>query len=188
MTRKRTFTLILIIFLIICCIFCGLYLIIDPRPARYCGIDDILFSENDLPEGTIIDYRNLPALDEPNESGEIYALFNNTVVYQIVSRYERGRLARNRYERWESALSDLSIVPNQTSDMSTQLDFVSAHASQYDFACGTDLGRYQCRFIATYDEYFIYLRSDISEEGVTHDMFYDFLVEIDHKMSGCFEP
>jgi len=187
MTRKRTFKYILIFFLLLCCGFYGLYLTIDPRPERYCGINELLFSGDDLPKGTNISYRKIPEIDEPEESGSIYAIINDTDIYQIVSRYERERTARNRYERWESALSDLSAT-NKNGDVLMQNEFVSDHANKYSYTCGLGHGRYQCRFIATYDEYFIYLRSDISEEGVTHDMFYDFLVEIDHKMSGCFEP
>jgi hypothetical protein len=65
--------------------------------------------------------------------------------------------------------------------------YSSAIADNYHVACGTVHDVYQCRLAATYDEYSVYLRVDVGEEGIILLRVNEILQAIDERMAQCVD-
>ncbi len=105
---------------------------------------------------------------------------------------QQTRFAREEFEKTvSSAIHTRKSEGHQHWEKPSEVEINSKHITMYDYGCAVDIGYYQCRLIATYDEYFIYLRSGISDSeivGITYETFNELLKKIDEKMSTCYVP
>jgi hypothetical protein len=65
--------------------------------------------------------------------------------------------------------------------------FTSAVADNYYTACGISFGYYNCKTIAVYGKYSVWLGVSISEKGLTYSIYNKLLQAIDDKMATCAE-
>jgi hypothetical protein len=63
--------------------------------------------------------------------------------------------------------------------------YTISNADDYHTACGTAHGSKQCRLLATYKEYLVYMNFDASTEEVPIAKFNELLKAIDERMLYC---
>ena len=81
-----------------------------------------------------------------------------------------GMILRAAYRPWETPQEAIAL----------ELGSDEAY-----LACGVAFGGRTCRWLARYETYYLYLRSDISEYGMTESVFVDAVKEIDSRMVQC---
>ena len=166
--------------------FCVLVLLLDGCihfPAK-CSIYSLLLDKSLLPNGTYVEPLVSPIPDKPEESAEqgfYYA--PDHVIYEVIrwnsvsaAKYEYVSVLRSAFD------VDKYMGPWETP---SELIYTSPIADNYYLACGIDQYEYQCRMIATYNEYSVYLKAGISQQGITYSTVGKILQVIDEQMARC---
>jgi hypothetical protein len=67
----------------------------------------------------------------------------------------------------------------------SEIAYRSPLADQYCVACGQDWGLALCIMVARYDEYFVLVTAQMSEDGMTYGDLEKVFRAVDERMSGC---
>lgn len=154
------------------------------RASSNCSIEDLLLNASNFPVNTIVNDISSPVAEYPEESAGITASYNQDLIYHLVGRYPSGNISGNRFK--QSLVLYFGRDSNdQPWNKPVELSFNSLISQQYAAACGIKWGKYQCRMIGQYDEYYVFFFSYISEQGVNIGTFQEFLQQIDEKFAQC---
>lgn len=152
---------------------------------RKCAVESMLLEEDDFPVDTIIDKINSPIADMPINSASIYADYKGSAILHEIARFPSSALAKKEFDgakRRASGQTDNGEIWGTPDDFS----FASSFFESYYVGCGYVLqGKYQCRMIGQYKEYYVFLFAYISEEGLNMAMFETLLQRLDRKMELC---
>ena len=157
------------------------------RPERDCPITKLLLNEADFLRDTIVDTVITPLADYPQESAGIDATYHADLISQSVARWYYFSVAIEENEKWMKIAFNPSRSSTGVYDTPPELsDLNFLPADQIHVACAEEKNiGYRCRTIARYDEYQIQLFSDISESGVTYEIFRNLVLKINDKMVAC---
>ncbi|MCK6584577.1 MAG: hypothetical protein L6Q49_15895 [Anaerolineales bacterium] len=157
----------------------------DMRPKRDCPIKQLLLDQSDYPPDSIFDAIQSPIADKPLESAGQSAYYQDSWTDQSVVRYFSNDNAIAEYDKVQKIVFDPDEVVGlwETPSILT-LDNLSA--DRHEIACGNvvSFGK-RCYMIGQYEEYYVFFRADISNNGVTHELFRDLVLKIDDRMSAC---
>jgi len=160
----------------------------DMRPKRDCPIEQLLLDQSDYPPGIILNDTISPVAEQPLESADRSANYNNSATFQEVVRYFSVENAIAEYDKVQKIVFDPDEVVGlwETPSILT-LDNLSA--DRHEIACGNvvSFGK-RCYMIGQYEEYYVFFRADISNNGVTHEGFRDLVLKIDDRISACINP
>ncbi len=157
------------------------------RPERDCPVTELLLNESDFPSKAVLNDVLSPLSEYPTESAAIDGSYHGDSVYHRIARWYYYSVAIEENDTWmeiafdpQDSYSGIYETPPELSNLN------SLPASQIHVACADekDLG-YLCRMVARYEEYQILFFSDISERGITHEMFQDLVLRINDKMVSC---
>jgi hypothetical protein len=154
------------------------------KKVENCPIASLIINEDLFPQGTHAEVLYSPVPDDPINSAERSFYYATDLAYQEVIRWNSVRDAKDYFNFREKSVFDVDkyMGPWTTPP---ELDYTSAIADKYRVACGIDSGIYQCRLIATYDGYFVFFRSYVTEEGLSLSIFNQLLRAIDLRMTQC---
>jgi hypothetical protein len=150
-----------------------------------CDIQTLILDADDFPEGVY--------LEQLYPSSERWAGYSvsrgfslaTDLVWQTVVSRKSPRYAEEMFAEESEIVFDKDDFRGPW-ETPPQVDFQSTIADNYRVACGMSIG-YQCRMIATYDKYFVFFRSYISEEGIDLLTYNNLLKRIEIRMSTCVE-
>jgi len=153
-----------------------------------CDAKAVILDQSFFPGEVSADPLESPIHDAPPESAErlIYIKTNlsTDTVQQDVMNFGSIYLASDFFKNREKQLfrTDVDRGPWETPEELAGLDLV---VDESHLACGIVLSSKTCRWVARYAGYYVYLRSDISESGMTVKVFGDAVKEIDARMDKC---
>ena len=155
-----------------------------------CNIMSVILEEDFFPGRVHAEPIDSPIPDAPPESAErIYLVktdFSTDVVQLDIMNFISGETASNFLERGEKQRFRTDSYRGQWKTPEKLADLNLA-PDQYRMACGVVLSNRTCRWLARYQGYYLYLRADISENGVTEDVFLGAVKEINSRMVECLE-
>lgn len=158
----------------------------DIQTKRNCPIETLILDEKLLPENTFAEKLHSPSTDEPSESASRSFYYAPDSIYHLVVRYDLPKLAKERFVRWSKSAFDVDEHMGPW-EVPSGVNSVSVSADEYQIGCGIAHNVYQCRMIATYDEYFVYFKADVSEKGITLHTVEELVRAIDDRMTECTE-
>lgn len=160
----------------------------DATKKGSCSIENLLLEPDDYPSGTIINDINSPIDEKPNESASRTANFNSDAIGQIVIRFSSTDRTSEEYQLHQKSIFENDEVIGSWDTPSVFLEMPDLSANSQEIACGNvrSFGN-RCFMIGQYEEYFVLFSADISDAGVTHELFRDLVLKIDKKMSSCLD-
>jgi hypothetical protein len=147
-----------------------------------CPLDTLILDVNLFPQGTFAEKIIPPSSDDPSYSRSF--LYGPDAVYQEVSRWNSVRASKKYYNFLEKPIFDVDQYMGPWS-IPPELNHLSLSADQYRIACGFAHHTYQFRMIATYKEYFVFFRSEISDQGIRLTTFEMLVRALDGHMTQC---
>jgi len=149
-----------------------------------CPIETLTFDEYMFPLGTHFEPLVSPVPEKPQESIGQALYFAPDYVFLMVIHWHSIRATTIEFNDY----TDIAFEFDEFEGPWIALDnlYMSESADHYYTACGLGHGIYQCKMVATYGEYSVYLRADISEQGISLELFNDLLQSIDRKMDQCW--
>lgn len=180
---KKNILLLLTIGLIM--ILTGCSLIQSSEDEQNCSIEQFLLEQSDYPAGTIFDIIRSPIDEKPRESASRSSYYRESWIRESVIKY---RSIDKAYEIFVGH-QDSIFSPSEVYDvweMPLKLNQDWILADQYEIGCGNvrNFGN-RCIMLAQYKKYIIFFSVDISENGVTQELFSDLVLKIDDRMSAC---
>jgi hypothetical protein len=149
------------------------------QPTKRCEMESLFLSEDSLPSNTMVDPIITPT-SLSTESGTRTFLIGQDSGIQGVARFSYSRTARNLFNQKRKTFFNDHVNWIKASDL-----FFDDHANRYYVACSEQLSR--CIMISQYEEYFVFLSSQISEISITPELFLNLTKTIDAKMVICFQ-
>jgi len=143
----------------------------------------LILDEHLLPEGTHAERLISPVSEKPQESVARSFYYAPYSIFHMVINWHSARAAESEFNNHLEIAFDTDKYMGPWKTPSKM--YSSPIADNYYAACGTDLGFYQCRLVATYGEYSVYFRADVGEEGITLLKVNEFLQAIDQTMAEC---
>lgn len=153
-----------------------------------CDIKSLMLEENSFPGKVSAEPLDIPISDAPPESAEqiiyIGTGLSTDVVQQDVMKFPSVYMASKFFKSRESQtfVADTDRGQWETPE---KLAAIKLTANQYHLACGVVLSEKTCRWLARYKTYYLYLRSDISDNGMTEEVFLNAVEEINTRMDKC---
>jgi hypothetical protein len=154
------------------------------KKSEECPIKTLILDENLFPQGTQAEELFSPVPDEPINSAERTFYYAPDSALQEVIQWNSVRAAKRYFDFRAKSVFDVDKYMGPWTTPS-ELNYISPSADKYRVACGVAHGVYQCRMIATYDEYFVFFRSYVTEQGISLSTFDQLLKAIDVKMTQC---
>ncbi len=155
---------------------------------KVCDVKAVILEESFFPGNALSDPIDSPIPDAPPESAErIFYVGPEAlpdIIQQDVMNFGSARMASSFFEDSEKRLFRTDAYQGLWKVPESLLGYSFA-ADQSHIACGVDLSEEICRWLARYNGYYIYLQSDISENGMTVNVFVDAAKEIDARMTRC---
>lgn len=104
---------------------------------------------------------------------------------EMVISYPSADRAREKLDERQGAIFHPSEVHGEWEVLPVS-NLNDLSADQYKIACGNvvSFGK-RCYLIGQYEEYYVFFRADISNDGITREMFRDLVLKIDNRMSAC---
>ena len=157
----------------------------DLRPKRDCPIKQLLLDQSDYPSSSIFDTIDSPIADKPLESAGQSAYYQDSWTDQTVVRYFSSDNAIAEYDKVQKIVFDSDEIIGLW-ETPSGLDLSNLSADRHEIACGNvvSFGK-RCYMIAQYEEYYVFFRADISNNGVTRELFRDLVLKIDDEVSSC---
>jgi len=148
-----------------------------------CDVKALILDANDFPEGVYLEQLYSPSKSGAgNSASRSFSFATDLLLQEIISTKNPNHAKDIFIEESESVFDEDNFRgPWKTPP---QVNFQSIIANNYRVACGMS-GVYQCRMIATYDNYFVFFRSYISEEGIDLPIYNELLRKIDVRMNRC---
>lgn len=149
-----------------------------------CKITQLLLDEKLLPSDTYVEPIVSPIPDQPEESFAQGFLYKHDDISYMVTRWSSKNMANNEFTDFKKVafVSDEYRGPWETP---SEVYVRSETADNYFVSCGTVDGNYQCRMVATYREYLVYLRASISDDGIDISTLNELLLDIDKNFMKC---
>jgi hypothetical protein len=142
----------------------------------------LLLDPSLFPPGTYAEKIMPPDSDDPAYSRSFD--YGNDAVFQEVSLWSYPQAAKDQYNFLKKTTFEVgkdwgpwSIPP--------ELSQLKLRADQYRIGCGIALHEYLCFMIATYQDYFVFFRSYISEHRITLPIVAKLVQAIDDRMMQC---
>jgi hypothetical protein len=149
-----------------------------------CAIDIFLLDKSLFPVGTYVEPVVSPIPGEPKDSlAQVFYYDPNDIIYYVI-RWNSRRSAEREFMSTVSSAFDVDAYMGPW-DTPKELVYSSSIADNYHQACGLVHRIYQCRTVATYNEYSTYLKVEISEGGISYSIANKILQAIDEKMAEC---
>jgi hypothetical protein len=159
---------------------------IQNRPERDCPISELVLDESDYPDGFIVEEISSPIAEYPIESAGRSAGYKQNLTFYLIGRYKSRKGAERKFDKkLERSFEKDDYGKPWVKPI--EVSYTSPIAHQYHLACGNILGKYQCRMIGQYEEYYVFFFSYISEDGITFNILEDLLKKIDHHMAQCLQ-
>jgi hypothetical protein len=169
------YILVLVLFLTAC----------GPKsPSRYCSIRELLLNESDFPAESIVNEISSPVAEYPEASAGITASYKKDLMFHLVSRYPTKIVSSKKFDE-NLELYFREVDHGQSWEKPIGFNIISSIADQYIVACGISLGKYQCRMMGQYEDYYVLFFSDITDQGVDLVIFQELLQKFDQKMALC---
>lgn len=150
-----------------------------------CPVDQLLLDQSDFPSGTILNIIHSPIDEKPKESASRSANYQDDPLGQIVIRYATTDKTLVEYNEWNKSVFSSSEVYGSW-EIPATFSEISLKADHYQIACGNVISfGNRCLMVSQYQEYLVFFSADISNRGVTHELFRDLVLRIDEKMSSC---
>lgn len=163
--------------------------VLPTPPSRACPITSLLVDTTGFPSGTTVGKIESPLVDGPLDFTGPYQEAGRTLVvgggWGGVHYVYRARTARRAAHQYQT-LKDIEFrtTPNDGPwEPPPQFGYRSSIADQYYLACGNDHGRYTCRMMAQYEEYYMLLQ--VPMPGMTFEDLEVVLRAIDERMAEC---
>jgi hypothetical protein len=158
----------------------------NTKRSNLCLIGSLALEKSDFPKGTKQDEITFGVSDEPIRSIALYLYYSNTLIWQEVVDYSNDHSAHEEYEYF------YSIAYLENNYFGPWNDVVSSdlalNADEYRAACGRQGKIVDCRFLARYGSYTVYMfNNNVSSVGITESDFISAIMAIDHKMNQCLE-
>ena len=158
--------------------------------ARSCDIKNVILDESFFPGDVSSDPLLMPIPDSPPDSAiRVFYIESNSsidVVQQYVMNFRLAYLASNFFNEREKQNFNSDEKENPWK-MPNGVQALDQNADQSHVGCGLLHGSMTCRWIARYNQYYLFLRSDISETGMTEEEFLETITEIDSRMMQCLD-
>ena len=155
-----------------------------------CNIMSVMLDEDFFPGRVHAEPIDSPIPDAPPESAErIFSVktdFSTDVIQMDIMNFMSGETASNFWEREEKQIFRTDSYRGQWKTPEKLADLNLA-PDQSHLACGVVLSNATCRWLARYQGYYVYLRADTSEHGVSEDVFLNAVKEIDSRMTQCID-
>jgi len=157
------------------------------RPERNCPIKELVLNEADVPVGTILNEVRSPVAEYPKESAATDGSYNGDAIFLRIARWYYYSVTIEENDKWMEVAFNAEDSRTGTYETPSELlDLNSLPASQIHVACADEENvGYRCRMVARYEEYQIQFFADISEKGISYNIFRDFVLEINNKMVAC---
>jgi hypothetical protein len=149
-----------------------------------CPVETIILNENPFPEGTHAEELFSPVPDENIDSVERSFYFASDLAYQEVIHWDSAGDTKRYFDFRARSVFDVDKYMGPWT-IPPELNYTSVTADKYRVACGVAHGVYQCRMIATYNEYFVFFRSYVTDHGISLSAFNQLLKAIDVKLTLC---
>ena len=151
-----------------------------------CQLRSLLLDSTFFPEGTTAGEVISPMYEEPSNSAAATFYYTEKVmILNYVIDYSSRYRAKNEYGDYlDVAFSeDKYLGPWVTSNS----NYNSSTARQFNLACGQAGGTQVCRYLALYGSYVVYLQVDnVTHEGFSEADFLLLVNAIDDKFETCF--
>lgn len=147
----------------------------------------MLLTKDDFPSDTMINQISSPIAEMPQESAGFTANYHGSAIYHEVSRFPRTTSAENEFDKigMRAFIQTEYEGPWETPP---ELSDENSIFQKYHVACGKKYdGKYQCRMIGQYDEYYVFFFAYISDNGVTFDILNNLLQKVDAHMAQCLQ-
>jgi hypothetical protein len=159
----------------------------DLRPQRDCPIKELLLDQSDYPPDSVFDTIDSPIADKPLESAGQSAYYKNSWTDQTVVRYYSNDNAIAEYEKVQKIVFDPREVVGSWK-IPPVLGFNNLSLDRYEIACGNVISfGERCYMIGQNEEYYIFFRANISNDGVTYELFRDLVLKIDNEVASCVD-
>jgi hypothetical protein len=171
-------------FYVLCSILILSFLITgcSSREAK-CSIETLVLSGNIFPEGTFVGRLERGVHKEATESAYIHFSHGSNDVINWVDYWRSEKAAKQEFEDMLETVFD---VDQYMGPWDTPKDlYTSSEADNYHVACGMVDKQYQCRLVATYKEYSVYLKVEVSDQWITLSKVDEMLRAIDKQMVEC---
>ena len=124
-----------------------------------------------------------PVSEKPEESVARSFYYEPSDIFQMVIKWHSAVAAKSEFRSYLNAAFDTDqyMGPWEIPDEI----YNSPIADNYHIACGVVHNVYQCRLAATYNDYSLYFRVDVNEQGITMPHVNQILQVIDERMSQC---
>jgi len=124
------------------------------KPSK-CAIESLILEESVFPNETFIEQLISPLPDEPKESAARSFYYAPDAVYHEVINWHSVNAAKRDFESKLKSVFDVDkyMGPWESPDGL----YISPMAENYQVACGIAHKIYQCRMIATYSRYSVFL-------------------------------
>lgn len=152
--------------------------------SRYCSIRELLLNESDFPAESIVNEISSPVAEYPQESAGITASYKKDLLFHLVSRYPSKIVSIKKFNQ-NLELYFSEDDHGQPWGTTAGLNFTSSIADRYIVACGYNLGKYQCRMMGQYEDYYVFFFSYITDQGINPVIFQELLQKFDQKMALC---
>lgn len=164
--------------LILSCLVTGC----SSRQAK-CSVETLVLSENMFPEGTFVGRLEQGVHSEATESAYIQFAHGSNDVINWVDHWKSEKVAKQEFEDMLKTVFD---VDQYMGPWEPPKDlYTSSEADNYRVACGMVDKQYQCRLVATYKEYSVYLKVEVSDQWITLAKVDEMLRAIDKQMVDC---
>jgi len=155
-----------------------------------CDIRTLMLEESFFQGNVLSEPLDSPIPDAPPESAEqiiyIETDISIDVIQHDIMNFGNSYMAS---KFWENGQKQVFKVDAYREQWETPKEIVGFNlgADQSHLACGIVLSSKTCRWLARYKSYYVYLRSDISDIGMTTSIFVDAVNEIDARMVQCVD-
>jgi hypothetical protein len=180
--KKKIILLAILISLLICSTY---FLKKYIESQNNCQITQLLLDESDYPTGTTFDVIRSPIDEKPRESASRSSYYLDSWIRENVIMYRSTEKAYEIYIEQRDARFDLSEIYDEWKiPLRSGVDDVLAN--HYHSGCGNvkNMG-YRCIFLAQYEKYIVILSIDVSNNGITEELFRDLVMKMDEEMFAC---
>lgn len=178
---KKTFFLFVFGVLVIISIF---YFSNFIQKEQSCSLEKLFLSETDYPLSTTFDAINSPIDEKPKESASRASYYYESSMRESVIKYRTIDKAYEIFNYYNSSFFDPNEVYSVWNSPLLKTDLLLA--SHNNNGCGNvkSFGD-RCIFLGQYEEYIIIFDADISQNGITEEIFRDLVLRIDKKTASC---
>jgi hypothetical protein len=150
-----------------------------------CPVDQLLLDHSSYPPDTIFDAIDSPIAEKPKESAGQSTYYHDSWMDEMVIRYSSVNRANEVFDERKRSIFHPNEVYGEW-EVPPILNLDDLSADHYEIACGNVVSfGDRCYMIGQYNEYYVFFRADIFNDGITHELFRDLVLKIDGRMSAC---